>query len=132
MITRPLIQNALFIPELKAYLKSCNVHDYATVILSDGAEVSIDGGLDYMRRSYSDGFDKSRVLDMCLYSDSPFDEVQSKLLWGTYGKDGKSPRCWVPLWSCETDHLKAILTTQRHIKGSIVERVALSILRDRA
>jgi hypothetical protein len=35
------------------------------------------------------------------------------LRWGTYGKDGKGPLKFVLLVNCETDHLQAILRTER-------------------
>lgn len=45
------------------------------------------------------------------------------MLWGTYGPKGDQPRRWVPLKECETDHLQAILRTQPHVYGGVVEKV---------
>ena len=36
-------------------------------------------------------------------------------IWGTFGKDGKSPFKWVRLGECSNEHLEAILRTQHQI-----------------
>ena len=126
-----LTQNAIFWPAAGVYLKSRHTHDFTghTMVIA-GVETSLflDGGLDY-RRVVSSG--NPVYEDFCLWSDSPFEEVCRKLLWGTYGPKGDQPRRWVPLKECETDHLQAILRTQLHIYGGVVERVIKHILKER-
>lgn len=131
MTARTLTQQAVFVPELDRYYRSSHVHDYVTIAFPDGAEYSLDGGTDYMRRGCSTGFDHSRIVDWSLYEDDSFDMIKRKLLWGTYGISGDQPLRWKPLIECDSDHLRAILKTQVHVKGSRVERVALAILKER-
>jgi hypothetical protein len=40
-------------------------------------------------------------------------------IWGTYGKNGDQPLKWVNLKNADTDHLEAILDTQKHISRYI-------------
>lgn len=131
--TRPhLTQNAVYWPAAGVYLKSTHVHDYQghEIELVPGllATLAVDGGNEY-RRVVSSG--NPVYEDFCLWSDSPFELVAERLLWGTHGPKGDQPRRWVPLKECETDHLQAILKTQLHIYGGVVERVIKHILKER-
>jgi hypothetical protein len=72
-----------------------------------------------------------------LVSQSAVDEIKpdydalSKFLeWGTYGKSGKEPLKWVRLIDCSTEHLKAILNTQKQISGEYRETIQF-ILKER-
>lgn len=118
--TRRLIQNALYIPEINLWLKSTHVHDYVAHTLTDGTYVSTDGGCEYLHRTVSD---PARVIPWDLYVDDPFEVIADKLLWGTYGPEGKGPFKRVPLRDCELDHLRAIRETQAGIRGTIYGRV---------
>lgn len=66
----------------------------------------VDGGLDYIRQSANE---KHEVTYLNLYENSTIEELADKLIWGTYGKDGKQPFKYVLLKNCETEHLQAIL-----------------------
>ena len=126
-----LTQNAVFWPAAGVYLKSTHGHDFtghSMVVAGIPQELAIDGGLE-MRRVIFSG--NPVYEDFSLWSDSPFEEVCQKILWGTYGPKGDQPRRWVPLKECETEHLQAILRTQLHVYGGVVERVIKHILKER-
>ena len=118
-----LLQNAIFWPAANLYIKSSHRHDYtghSMVIAGVKTDLFLDGGLDY-RRVVSSG--NPVYQDFSLWEDSPFDMVAERFLWGTYGKNGDQPLRWVPLKECETDHLQAILKTQPHVRGGIIEQI---------
>ena len=119
-----LIQNAARIPEADLYLRSVHVHDFVRWQSEDGkVDYAIDGGQGlgaYVRRV---GHDGGRVFDWCLYDTDPFGLIAERLLWHTYGPEGKEPGRWRPISTLELDHLQAILKTQPHIKGTLTERV---------
>lgn len=119
-----LTQNALWWPAAEVYLKSTHVHDYVghEIELFPGARQSLalDGGCEYSRVVSSGN---PVYEDFSLWEDSPFELVAERLLWGTFGPKGDQPRRWVPLKKCETDHLQAILRTQPHVYGTVIERV---------
>lgn len=120
---RKLIQQAYYVPEQDRFYKSAHVHDFVTIDLGDKS-VSLDGGAEYQRHVGDlDLFDSGRLVSFCLYADTPFEEIASKFLWGTYGPGGKGPFRWVPLSECSPDHLEAIQKTQLHIKGNLVGRI---------
>lgn len=126
-----LIQNAVYWPIANLYIKSTHQHDYtghSVVISGVKTDLFLDGGLDY-RRVVSSG--NPVYKDFSLYTDSPFELVVERLLWGSYGKNGDQPLRWVPLKECETEHLQAILKTQLHVYGGVVERVIKHILKER-
>ena len=59
-----------------------------------------------------------------------FEFKKQSLTWGTYGKNGDQPRRTICLVNADTDHLQAILSTQRHISEESIE-IIQSILKDR-
>ena len=60
-----------------------------------------------------------------------FEYRKENAIWGTYGKDGKSKLKYINLISAETDHLNAILNTQKLLSPHTRE-IINSILKDRA
>lgn len=122
--TRKLIQNAVYVPEKDRYYKSGNVHDFVHVELDDGKVFYIDGGISYLRRGGDfELFMNGRVQERNLHEDDPMDEILDRFLWGTYGPEGKGEMKWVPIKDCSADHLEAILKTQPHVKGKLVEKI---------
>jgi hypothetical protein len=59
-----------------------------------------------------------------------FREAKENYVWGTYGKDGKQPLKYVRLIGCSTEHLQAILRTQKQI-SPFTTRVIECILKER-
>ncbi len=120
---RRLSQNAIRIPSEDLYLKSEHVHDYMTHDGEEGCHWMVDGGLDYLRRGWGPANKRDSFEDWSLYTDSPFELVAERLLWGTRGPDGDQPLRHRPIATLALDHLQAILATQTQIKGKLAERV---------
>lgn len=120
-----LIQNAVYCSDTNTYYKSGHVHDYVS-FTSGGQNCFIDGGLDYVRCSVM----PPTVVNYCVYDTDSDNVKKERLLWGTYGKDGKGPLKQVPLIKLETDHIEAILETQKNIPPHY-RRLLESILSDR-
>lgn len=104
---KKIIQNAIQIPPsvtggVTTILSSRHVHDFV-----EHANYAVDGGLEYARRLKPEN--APDPIDLTLYEDSTIDECVEKMIWGTYGKDGKSVRTFIYLKTAETDHLKRIL-----------------------
>ena len=57
-----------------------------------------------------------------------FRQRKKKLVWGTYGKDGKQPLKWAKFIDCEDDHLKAILKIR---VSDLYKKVIETILEER-
>lgn len=119
---RQLTQNAIKVttPKGPVYLRSSHVHDFVSYGRESGKGVYAcnDGGLEYLHRTVG-----PHQEDWDLYTDSPFEEVCRKALWGTYGPKGKGPLVIKPLAECDLDHLKAILATQMKISPLYVKVV---------
>jgi hypothetical protein len=97
-----LLQNAMMTPD-GVILNSCNQHDYR-----EHNGYFVDGGLEYAR--YGCPTDcKDKFEPLFLYDNDDFLTIKEKLVWGTFGKDGKQQLKWVKFIDCEDDHLKAIL-----------------------
>ena len=107
-----IIQNAVRILEGNepSYLISSNRHDFKTHTFEDGTSISVDGGNDYIRRCGNFEVKGIKYEDWSLDDSAPFKTIKDRLLWGTYGKNGKGPFKYVRLVECETEHLQAILT----------------------
>ena len=116
-----IIQNAVYVPEQNVYLKSANRHDYI-VFESQGDSFFIDGGNEYLRRSFRSDVDLGFV-DYTLTNESSLQEIYDKLLWGTYGKKGNEPLRWLPIRTLEESHLKAILNQVPNVHPLIVATI---------
>lgn len=128
---RKLIQNAAWVPELGRWFKSRNTHDCVMIKLADGKWVSIDGGPSYAHYGGDlELFENGRVVIECLYEDDPFEKLCAKLIWGTYGKDGKQPLRYLPLTERDSDHLNAILMNVP-LLHPLYERVIRHLLKER-
>lgn len=77
---------------------------------------SIDGGLDYVRRSVNN----TPAQDMCVYTDDPHYVIREAFCWGTRGVDGDKPLTFVALSQLTTEHLQAIIRTQWHVPEYIL------------
>jgi hypothetical protein len=75
---------------------------------------SVDGGLEYVRIS-------GDLENLCVYTDSPFEDIRNRFHWGTYGKDGKQPLKYKPLKELDSDHIEAIIATQTHLPDYILD-----------
>lgn len=89
-------------------------HDFVTCSCGD---TSVDGGKDYQRIL------GSNWKDMSVYTSDPFEVQREVFTWKTYGKLGENEPKIVLLKNLETQHICAILDTQRHIKGTWVEEL---------
>ena len=112
MTTQPrILQNALYFPEHSLWLPSTHVHDYREFEYLPGHVACVDGGKEYIRRSITPIEHAHLVIDWDLDSNSSFDEVREKLLWGSLPLDKTKPQVhtYRPLRILTKDHLKAIL-----------------------
>lgn len=128
-----LIQNAIKITENhpdEFFLVSAHRHDYVSYTFKKGYSLAIDGGDSYQKfvGDFTEGYGTDWV-DWSLDDKVPFDTIKDRLLWGTYGKDGKSPLKYVLLKNCETGHLEKIL--EQKSLGALYKKVIISIIKDR-
>lgn len=122
MIMDKIIQNAMKTPD-GTIITSRSVHDYV-----EYQGYMVDGGGEYFRYGCPDGCNDKFEPLFLMESDS-LEIKKNKLIWGTYGKDGKSSLKWVKLIDCETDHLRAI---SRQLNRLQIHKYAIdSILEDR-
>ena len=112
-----LVRNAIRTPD-GTVIESRHRHDYVTHVDTNGRTYMVDGGLDYLRRTF-DFDDPAEELSVSM-SDG-HEVVREALTWGTYGKDGKSPLTYVRLCDMETDHIKACLDTVNNMYPQIRE-----------
>lgn len=59
--------------------------------------------------------------DLSVSTDDDFDLVRKTKFWGSYGKSGNEPKKLMSLEEMEDGHIEAILSTQRQIRGTILE-----------
>lgn len=123
-----IIQNAVKITcaNPQTFLVSSYTHDYKSMELPNGNFVAVDGGNSYIRRSYGEylkGYEEWN-----LDSKDDFQEIIDRILWGTLATEGTNSFNFVLLKSLSMEHLRAILRTQKQIKGTIRERVILHLL----
>ena len=110
-----VLVNAIVTPD-GTRLESTHVHDYQQHIDAKTGELYFtDGGLSYVRRSLN----IVPAKDASVYSDDPHSIVRESFKWGTHGKDGNQPLTRIPLADLELDHIKAILSTQKHLRYEV-------------
>ena len=102
-------------------IESTHQHDYKECKCG---KVMTDGGNAYLRRSGNPDY----YTDLSLYDEG--DNAKNNLRWGTRGKDGDQPLTYKKLIDCDSDHLVAILETQKNI-NLLYRKVITEILEDR-
>jgi hypothetical protein len=88
-------------------IESKNRHDYASHKDANGHTYSVDGGKDYLKRSYSQ--DAPPAEELSVYSDDEHSVIREVMSWGTYGKEGKDPFHYVALKDMTSEHILACL-----------------------
>jgi len=106
-----LLHNAVRTPD-GTVLESRHRHDYREYEDDNGEVYIVDGGLDYQRRSVNHN---TPATDLSLTDADPHLVVREKVTWGTYGKDGDQPLSYKSIADMETEHLKAVLDTQKNM-----------------
>lgn len=124
-----IIQNALYLKSQDIYIQSNGVHDFVRYKIGK-FEGFIDGGREYLRRVEVPANLLGDIIDYCLTTESHPEEIKDKLLWGTYGKNGKAALKYLPIRLLETDHLEAILKNVKTI-NKLHKKVIKDTLKDR-
>lgn len=115
--TATILRNAIITPD-GTYLRSYHRHDYREhVDKITGETYIVDGGGDYLRRSIN----KVPGTDLTVTTDDHFSDQRQAFVWGSYGRHADQPKHYIELRDLTTDHIRAILATQRQIKGTYVE-----------
>lgn len=97
-------------------IESKHRHDFVTCSCG---KCSTDGGTSYIRRIGLDYTDLSEVTSE--NEEDWFEKVRETFTWGSRGKLGNEPLHQILLKDLTDEHLKSIVDTQWHIKGSYVE-----------
>lgn len=97
-------------------IESKHRHDFVTCSCGSCAT---DGGTSYLRRLGLDYTDLSKVTSE--NEEDWFERVRETFTWGSRGKLGNEPLHQILLKDLTDEHLKSIIDTQWHIKGSYVE-----------
>ena len=98
-----ILQNAVKIIEggEVSYIQSFRRHDYMVHTFKDGSTIFVDGGCqgggggDYCR-SNGELDRPGKCENWCLNSNSSFEDCCAKMVWGSRGRDGKSPLKYAP------------------------------------
>jgi len=109
-----ILVNAIITPD-GTRLESTHRHDFQSHIDANGEEYFTDGGVDYTRRSVN----IVPAIDATVYSDCPHAVIRESFKWGTYGKDGNQPLVRIPLAELDTEHVKAIISTQKQLSFEV-------------
>lgn len=112
-----IIYNAVKCPD-GTILESHHRHDYKChrdIVTNE--TIFIDGGHDYLRRSIN----KVPATELSIDTSYPFEEQRKYFSWGSYGKNGNEAKHYIKLKDVTDNHIKAIMTTQLHIRGTFVE-----------
>jgi hypothetical protein len=93
-----------------------NGHDYKTHKDTVSGEDYMNDGIGYGVRRSINHFPAE---DLSIWNTDPFEIVRTAKFWGSYGKDGKSPKRMLALEEMEDSHIQAILETQKQISSDI-------------
>lgn len=104
-----IVYNAIKTPD-GTIVESRHVHDYVVYNDKNGEDYMVDGGLEYLKRSSSH---KENYVDISLIYSDGHEKIRNSFTWGSYGKSGKEELHYILLSEMTTEHINAILDTQR-------------------
>ena len=103
-----ILVNAIITPD-GTRLTSTHNHDYQSYIDANGETYMVDGGTTYIRRSVNE----IPATDASVTTDDPHEVIRDTFTWGSYGKDGAGPKTRITLANLESEHIAAIVDTQK-------------------
>ena len=106
-----LLRNAVRTPD-GTILESRTRHDYREYEDTNGWVYVVDGGLDYIRRTVNKN---APPTDLTLTEDVLHSIAREFVTWGTYGKEGDQPLSYIAVKDMTTNHLQAVLDTQKNM-----------------
>lgn len=98
-----IIQNAIKTPD-GTILVSSHVHDFRQYEDANGKTYFVDGGTEYLRRTFTEDYE-----DLTVYSDDSFEQARKKLLRGGCGKNGDEEFKWTPLAEMSDEWIEAAI-----------------------
>lgn len=105
-----ILYNAIRCPD-GSVIESWHRHDFVQHRdKKTGKTYMVDGGLEYLRRSTHDDQEE---LAIHWTPGMPHEILREYLKWGSYGKDNKGPIRHIALCDMDTDHINAVLDTQK-------------------
>ena len=117
-MSEKLLLNRIRTPD-GTVMTSYNRHDYRTYKdTSNGLTYMVDGGTDYLRRTIHEGVD-DQYEELSVWMTDNHEANRQAFHWGTYGKHGDQPKTFRPLCELSTDHIIAIVETQKQISGAV-------------
>lgn len=93
-------------------LHSKHRHDYVIHTAVDGTYSFADGGTDYIRHS-------GNMEPMLVYTSDPHELIRENFGWTSYGVNGDESAKYNLLKDLTSDHINAILRTQKHLPEHI-------------
>jgi hypothetical protein len=111
---RTLLVSAIITPD-GTRLVSAHRHDYRSHVDANGETYSIDGGLDYVRRSLNN----IPATDAFVYTDDSHELKREAFTWGTNRTDDNNERIRKKLKDLTDEHIAAILETQYQITDEV-------------
>lgn len=108
-----IISNKIMTPD-GTILESKYTHDYVDYNDKNGFGYSVDGGKDYLKRSFSP--DAPKAIDLSVHESDSFVVIREHAKWGTRGKNGDQPLAHVSLSKMSDEHILNILLTQTHVR----------------
>lgn len=113
-----ILKNSIQCRKCGDIIESKHVHDF---VYCSCQSVACDGGKSYLRYigNPEDYIDMSEVTSQD--EDDWFDKVREAFSWNSRGKLGNEPLHQILLKDLTDEHINAILDTQWHIKGTVVE-----------
>jgi len=95
-------------------LQSKHRYDYIDYVDKNNQYYSVDGGTLMSRVS-------GELTSLCLYTDDEHAEIRMFFCWGSFLKDYRNDKVWIPLFKLGDSHIQAIIETQKHIPAHIKE-----------
>ena len=100
-----IIYNAIRTPD-GTVLESRYVYDYKTYTDENGEVYMVDGGLEYLRRSYNENFPAE---ELSVYLEDGHEVVREVATWGSYGKNGDEPLKYILIKDMTEEHIQNCL-----------------------
>jgi hypothetical protein len=95
-------------------LQSKHRYDYVDYVDANNEYSAVDGGTLMSRVS-------GKLTSLCLYTDDKHEEIRKYFCWGSFLRDYRNDKVWIPLFKLGDSHIQAILDTQTHIPAHIKE-----------